>query len=155
MRKDLLSYPYLWFPFGFTEQERQSATAEAKKAIDQLPRGSSRQQLEQARDIVVKRFADAHNRQEDQTRRQRAAEARADSFADVSSVYHVVVEMERRGDIDAAEFNENWALSQRLAKRIRPVVVGKLLAQPELSDADIKRHVERLVDRNLDDCLAA
>ena len=155
MRKDLVSYPYLSFPFSFTALERESATAAVKKAIDQLPQGTSRQQLEQARDQVIKRFVEAHERQQDQERNRRAAEARADSFADVLSVYHIVAEMERKGEIDAGDFNENWNLAERLVKRIRPSVVNALRAHPELSNEAMKRQIERLVDSHLDGCLAA
>jgi hypothetical protein len=67
----------------------------------------------------------------------------------------VVVKLERNGEIDSADFNENWALAQRLVKRIRPALVNVLFAHPELSDERIRRQVELLVDHHLDDCLAA
>jgi hypothetical protein len=90
---------------------------------------------------------------EAQARKRLAAERRADSFADVSALYHVVAELDRKGDLDHGSFDENWALAQRLVKRIRPALVDVLLANPRLSDGEIKREVERLADRHLDVCL--
>jgi excisionase family DNA binding protein len=91
---------------------------------------------------------------EEQARKRSAAERRADSFADVSALYHVVAELDRKGDLDHGSFDENWALAQRLVKRIRPALVDMLLATPTLSDEEMKRQVEHLVDRHLDACLA-
>jgi excisionase family DNA binding protein len=90
---------------------------------------------------------------EDQARKRSSAERRADSFADVSALYHLVAELDRKGDLDHGNFDENWALAQRLVKRIRPALVDLLMANPNLSDDKIKRQVELLVDRNLDSCL--
>jgi hypothetical protein len=90
---------------------------------------------------------------EEQARKRLAAERRADSFADVSALYHVVAELDRKGDLDHGSFDENWALAQRLLNRIKPPLVDVLLANPNLSDDKIKRQVELLVDRNLDSCL--
>jgi hypothetical protein len=65
----------------------------------------------------------------------------------------VVAELDRKGDLDHGNFDENWALAQRIVNRIRPALVDLLLANPNLSDDKIKRQVELLVDRNLDSCL--
>ena len=54
-----------------------------------------------------------------------------------------------------ADFNENWQLAERLVKRARPALLHVLRANPHLSDEMIKRRCGHLVDRQLDDCLAA
>jgi hypothetical protein len=91
---------------------------------------------------------------EEQARKRSAAERRADSFADVSALYYVVAELDRKGDLDHGSFDENWALAQRLVERIRPALVDLLLANPQPSDDKMKRQVEQLVDRHLNACLA-
>jgi hypothetical protein len=92
--------------------------------------------------------------EEVQVRKRLAAERRADSFVDVSALYHVVAELDRNGDLDHGSFDENWALAKRLVERIRPALVDLLLANPQPSDDKMKRQVEQLVDRHLDACLA-
>jgi hypothetical protein len=66
----------------------------------------------------------------------------------------VVAELDRKGDLDHGSFDENWTLAQRLVKRIRPALVDMLLATPTLSDEEMKRQVEQLIDRHLDACLS-
>jgi hypothetical protein len=90
---------------------------------------------------------------EEQARKRAAAERRADTFADASALYHVVAELDRKGDLDHGSFDENWAVAERLVKRIRPALVDLLTTNPNLSDDKIKRQLELLVDRNLDSCL--
>lgn len=75
--------------------------------------------------------------------------------ADLSALYHVVVELDRKGDLDHGSFDENWALDEQLLERIKPALVDVLLANPQLSGDEIKRQVESLVDRHLDACLTA
>lgn len=64
-----------------------------------------------------------------------------------------MADLDRKGEIDHADFNENWALAERLVKRIRPALADVILANPQLPDEEIKRQVERLVDRHIDGCL--
>jgi hypothetical protein len=66
----------------------------------------------------------------------------------------VVAELDRKGDLDHGSFDENWTLAQRLVKRIRPALLDMLLATPTLSDEEMKRQVEQLIDRHLDACLS-
>lgn len=71
------------------------------------------------------------------------------TFVEILTIRH----LDRKGEIDHADFNENWALAERLVKRIRPALADVILANPQLPDEEIKRQVERLVDRHIDGCL--
>ena len=114
--------------------------------MERLPHGTPREKMVQARDAIVVPAVQANERR-------MAAESRANAHADVSTIYRLVAELERKGEIDPADFNENWALAERLVTRIGPALMDVLLANPQFSDEKIRRHVERLVDRHLDDCL--
>jgi len=118
----------------------------------------ARLQEEEARQERDTEEAAARQRREageEQARKRSAAEACADTHADLSTIYHVVAELDRKGDLDHGSFDENWALAQRLVKRVRPMLVDVLLANPSLSEEEIKRQVERLVDRHLNVCKAS
>jgi hypothetical protein len=120
--------------------------ATARQNMDQLPCGTAREKLVEARDAVIVPVVPRHERR-------KSAQYRADSFADLSTVYGIVADLDRKGEIDHADFNENWALAERLVKRIRPALADVILANPQLPDEEIKRQVERLVDRHIDGCL--
>lgn len=118
------------------------------------------EELEKLRDQTFAPYVEGHQRrkdhearQQDQARNRSLAESRATVIVDVASMYQMVAELDRKGEIDRADFNENWALAERLVKRIRPALVDVLVANPYLSAEEIKGRVERLVDRHLDDCL--
>ena len=159
VRESVLMWADWKLPSDLPATEMEQALAALRRVFDQhLEAG--REELEKLRDQTFAPYVEGHQlrkdheaRQQDQARNRSLAESRATVIADVPAIYQMVAELDRRGDIDHADFNENWALAERLVKRIRPALVDLLLANPNLSDNKIKRQVELLVDRNLDSCL--
>jgi hypothetical protein len=61
-RERLLRYPWLQFPYGMPEADRQVALTASREAFAALPEETPERDLEAARDRSIKPFLDAHGR---------------------------------------------------------------------------------------------
>lgn len=77
------------------------------------------------------------------------AETRASSL--LSTVDSYLTELEGTGELEFDGAEDRADVSRKLKDRIRPAIVNAIVEKPELTDAQVRRRIERLADRYLDD----
>lgn len=77
------------------------------------------------------------------------AETRTSSL--LSTVDSYLTELEGTGELEFDGPEDRADVSRKLKDRIRPVIVNAIVEKPELTDAQVRRRIERLGDRYLDD----
>jgi len=69
----------------------------------------------------------------------------------LSTVDSYLTELEGRGDLEFDGPEDRADVSRKLKDRIRAVIVNDIVEKPELTDGQVRRRIERLADRYLDD----
>ncbi len=77
------------------------------------------------------------------------AETRTASL--LSAVDSYLTRLEAPGELEFDGPEDRADVSRKLKDRIRPVIVNDIVEKPELTDGQVKRRIERLADRYLDD----
>jgi len=133
------------------EPERQVVEARLRQALAQLPPGTPRALLEQARDEALKpmreaveKQLEAERREQEEAERRRRAEFRA-SLA----LSHLGFYLQHHKHFRYDGLRNLWRTTDELAKTLRPKLVGIILREPDISDEKLRRHVERLADEEL------
>lgn len=75
------------------------------------------------------------------------AENRATTLLDSVSSY--LDRLEANGQLKFGSPDEKQGIARRLRERIRSTVVNEMILKPELSDSQVTRRIEKLVDRHL------
>jgi hypothetical protein len=127
---------YWKLPWGLSGEVREKALAEIRKAIDALPAGTPGAELEQARDRIIERYRQAHERQEKVARL-------IDGGLRQIGPYIVVLEKKWRFIGKSAA-----ALEAELGQPVRTALESQLSGgeTPE----EVGRRVRQLVRRELD-----
>ncbi len=140
---------------GETSEEREEAKAAVKAALDALPVGATRREMERARDEVLTPIQAAIDKRQEQARRQQEA-ARKQSEAESRATWrltHVndyLGQLEEDGDLEFDDLSDRWRTADKLKDLIRPILVKELCANPGMTDQHVERRIERLVDERLD-----
>jgi hypothetical protein len=71
----------------------------------------------------------------------------------LSHVHDYLTRLEDKVEFDG--FQDRWDTAEKLKKTIQPILVPELLREPALTDAQIQKRIEVLVDEHLDAVLAA
>jgi hypothetical protein len=69
----------------------------------------------------------------------------------LSTVDSYLTALEGTGELEFEGPDDRADVSRKLKDRIRPVIVNEIVDKPELTDAQLRRRIERLADRYLDD----
>jgi hypothetical protein len=69
----------------------------------------------------------------------------------ISMVDSYLTQLEATGEVEFEGSEDRADVARKLKDRIRPVIVTDLVDRPELTDGQVRRRIERLVDRDLDD----
>lgn len=69
----------------------------------------------------------------------------------LSTVDSYLTELEGTGELEFEGPEDRADVSRKLKDRIRPVIVSAIVEKPELTDAQVRRRMERLADRYLED----
>ena len=77
------------------------------------------------------------------------AETRTSSL--LSTVDSYLTKLEGTGELEFDGPEDRADVARKLKDRIRPAIVNAIVEKPELTDAQVRRRIERLADRYLDD----
>jgi hypothetical protein len=58
-------------------------------------------------------------------------------------------ELDERGAIRFKGLTERWEFADKLEKEIRPKLMERLLQDPDTSDTDLRKRIEKLVNSRL------
>jgi hypothetical protein len=122
-------------PLGLAEEVRQKALAEIGKAIDALPAGTPRADLEQARDKIIERYNREYERQEKVARLVDAG---------LREIRPCIVVLEQDWEFD----KNTSALEAELREPVRTALEEELKGSE--SPEEVARRVRRLVRERLD-----
>jgi cell division protein FtsB len=133
------------------EPHRQVLENYLRHVLDQLPPGTPRALLEQARDKALKPIRDdvekhweAKRREQEEAKRRRQAESRAEWI--LSHLGHYL-QFHKHFQYDG--LLDLWDKTKELAKVLGPKLVEIILREPDINDEKLRRHVERLADEQL------
>ena len=137
------------------EQARDQALVPVKKAIAERDEAAEALRRKQQEEAQRKWETDQARRrkQEEEARRKREAEEavrRAESRL-LWMLRHVddyLQELEE-SKIEFESLAERWSLGEKFKKIIEPVLVKKLIQNPDLTDKEIHERIEQLVDQYL------
>jgi len=133
------------------EPHRQVLENYLRHVLDQLPPGTPRALLEQARDEALKpiredveKHWEAKRREQEEAKRRRQAESRAEWI--LSHLGHYL-QFHKHFQYDG--LLDLWDKTKELAKVLGPKLVEIILREPDINDEKLRRHVERLADEQL------
>jgi hypothetical protein len=133
----------LW---GGTDEERRRAKLAAEKALKALPIGSSAAEMEEVKNRALKPFEEAVENQRREEEKQQRMEERIAESPNCIRIYLEELDSEDELESDGA------CDVTTLAYELRDAIVLKLrreLERRELTDAQFKRLIEKLVDEEL------
>jgi len=148
-------------PDELNENGRKQAGDAIAAALAKLPVGTPKDRLEAARDEALGPFHAAIERyreeqaQRDREEQRRRQEANARLAADfragllASYVRDYLRELDERGAIRFKGLTERWEFADKLEKEIRPKLMERLLQDPDTSDTDLRKRIEKLVNSRL------
>jgi hypothetical protein len=128
------------------------------KALGALPVTASRRELEKARDAALTPFLSAIAAREEQARVKREAEqnlSRAKSRVGwrLSHVQDYLKKLEEQEELEFEDFRDRWNTGERLQELIRSTLVDEVVHRPDLTDQQIEKCIEKLVDAHLEEVL--
>lgn len=136
-----------------TADEREEGKRAVANALRKLSLTASEKEIEAARDAALaplrarigQREAEARRKNE-QARRQSEAEFRVNRLG-VSAVFDYLGTCE---NIEFSGFNDRWNTAQKVWDKIRPMLLKELLEMPNMTDQQIGKLIEKLVDQHVD-----
>jgi hypothetical protein len=126
---------------GESSEEREASLSAVQQALDKMPVGCSRTELEKAKDRALLPF-----------RARVAAGEIADHYLRHVGEYIEELGNEREGDWDLGGLLERQRLTDKLQKKIRPRLLRRLLSNEFDEDEigiEVKEFIEECVDREL------
>ena len=141
-----------------TADELEGAREAVRKALAALPPTASQRDRESARDGAI---ADLRQqiaaRQAEQKRREVEKQQRFQAMLRLiylnDSICGELIRLERNGELDALEVQERLEMTNRLEKKLRPILTEKLVHGPFMNHDDLMKRIGRLVDEHLDEVL--
>jgi polyhydroxyalkanoate synthesis regulator phasin len=140
---------------GATRDDLELAKRALSAALEQVAVGS-RQMVEAVRDQAVVKMREVINQRHEaaeQARKKSAAESRLDPL--MTHVDKFIDELVRCGDLEFEDFNDRRETTEALKKKIRPLLLKELIAEPGMSDERLRRRIEKLADKPLDALMAS
>ena len=132
LRQELIRWAGL--PWGLSQEAQADALEEIQEALDALPPGTARAELEKARDRVVEQYRQEHEQQE---KKERLIET------GLQQIYPYLQKLEREGEFDKS----TWTLEQEIKQPIRERLEDELSGnEPE---EQVRNRVRRLVREEL------
>jgi hypothetical protein len=135
MRGDVLDYFTLRLPSGMSQEDQAEALAEARAEIAKLPAGTSKGEIEKARDGVIAECKEEHERRE-------AKESLIQ--AGLAEIYGHVQRLEQDWVFDES----TWSLTEKLKPAIREALEEEL--EGDEPREEVVKRVRRLVRQELD-----
>ena len=81
------------------------------------------------------------------------AEARLDWR--LSRVDDYLRKLATKGDLEFDGFSDQWETGQQIKAKIQPILLKELLLRPKMTDEEVHRRVDELVNEHLDAVLEA
>ena len=130
----------------------------AFRAVDFDANPASRRELEKTRDAALTPFLSAIAAREEQARAKREAEqnlSRAKSRVGwrLSHVHDYLKKLEELEELEFEDFRDRWNTGERLLELIRSTLVDEVAHRPDLTDQQIEKRIEKLVDAHLEEVL--
>jgi excisionase family DNA binding protein len=127
-----------------TPGEQEKARQAVRAALDKLPLGVSRKEMEQARDSALAPFKAA----EEAIRAEAQASSQADFYLLHVDSYLQKIAADTRAGLELGSFSERHQLAEDLKQTIRPMLIQEILEEP-LSLDEAHTLIESLVDHRL------
>ena len=140
-----------------TPAEVENAKQSVRSALEQLPVDGNQSELSNVqrkvlapfKEVIEQREAAARQKAaEDQERYLNRLQAPRKADAQLPYIEACLRELEREGDLEFDDTFDRWRMEANLKKKLRPILIDKLAESPNLSDADVKRLLRRLVDEH-------
>lgn len=135
-RERLLRYPWLQFPYGMSDADRQTAIAASRKAFTALPEGTPERDLEATRDRAIQPFLNTH------ARRKRKEEL---IDAGLREIFPYIRKLEAEWDFEG---KTAWTLEMGIKDSVR-TALERILSGDGSPEA-VSKHVRRLVRQALE-----
>lgn len=166
MRRDVLLWARL--PDGLTPEGKELATQAIAEAIGKLPPGTPRARLEQVREqevlaplrTAIVQVREQKRKQAEEARLKRDREREEEETRSrveyrvgrsLSDVDDYLFKLGRKGEITFDSAADYTNVSERLKAIVRPSLMKALLAQPGMTDEEIRKHINRLADEHLEE----
>ncbi|MBZ5641488.1 MAG: helix-turn-helix domain-containing protein [Acidobacteriia bacterium] len=127
-----------------TPDEQETARQAVKAALDKLPVGIGRTQMERVRDDALAPFKAA----EADFRVNAQAACQADSYLLHVDSHLDKIAADPHSDLSLGNFSDRCRLAQELKQEIRPIVIEEILTEPLTLD-EANTLIDSLVDRSL------
>lgn len=127
-----------------TPGEQEKARQAVRAALEALPVGTTRAEMERTRDEVLAPFKAA----EEAVRAQAQATSQADLYLLHVNSYLERIAADPRSEWDLGSFADRYQLAQKLKAEISPLVIQEILKE-SLSLDEAHTLIETLVDRRL------
>jgi len=130
-----------------TDEERRRAKLAVEKTLKALPVSSSPMELEEAKNTALKPFEEAIEKKRKEKEKQERIEERIDDSLNYIKIY--LEELDSLDDLDSDGACSLTILARDLREAITPEL-RRELGRRELTDAQFKRLIERMVDERLE-----
>jgi excisionase family DNA binding protein len=132
---------------GATSEEREAAEEAVRQALEALPIGAGRKQLEQAEETALVPYKAAVAARKEKARLQLEEQVRHGSATFKADLYldHITRHLEEEYDFDGG-YSEMRREADRLRPLIREALIGKLLANPNMSPVEIHESIEDQIE---------
>ena len=150
---------------GGTVEEDHQARQAVIEVLARLPVSTSQKELEKTKEATLEVFRAAIQRRkgvaqqredlarrESEKARQRAEVERRVDRRLSSHVGEYIRELEE-DEIEFEDATDRWEMEKNLTKRIRPMLLSKVLEEPEMSDQDIDELIDELVEEHVEEFL--
>lgn len=135
-------------PWDATEAEARDAKQRVRAALEQLPATATDAEMEAAKKEAFAPVLASIKRRKEAEHAKEQASLRL--WLGVLSS-HVEVRLRELEDAGDLEFDDSWDRSQlrdRVADKIRPMILDALVENPGMSDGQLKRKIGHLVDEH-------
>lgn len=159
--RDSAIVPFARLVDAVQEQEAKTQREQIERARQERQAELQRQYKEQEQQAKIEQEQAEQARRESEVESQRRAKEREQFQAGLrlsslrSWIFDELHRLEQQGQLDELGFNERWGLAGRLEQKLKPILIDRLLAHPDLSDDRLKKRVGRLAQDHLDSVLAA
>ena len=137
-----------------TRGDLELAKRALSAALEQVPVGS-RQMVEVLRDQVVIKVREVINQRleaAEQDRKRSAAESRLAPL--MTNVHKFIDELVRCGELELPDINDKREVTAAVKKRFRPLLLERLVRNPEMTAEQLQGRIKKLADKHLDAVLA-
>ena len=143
---------------GSTSEEFEEAKQAARKALGALPVTASRRELEKARDAALTPFLNGIAAREERARVKREAEqslshAKFRVDLTLSHVHDYLRKLEQQEELEFEDLRDHWNTAEKLQAIIRQTLVEEVVYKPDLTNQQIEKRIEKLVDAHLAEVL--